>query len=229
MVRASCGRSSSAAGSRSLCSRPASSCGVGLGERDEEAVRQAQGLAETETVVLGVHRRGGESRRRPGTTTHHHAPRSVTGFDELPAAGAVRRAAEQRERHVAAETAGDRQQVVVGGVRGPRAGRARPARRLRRRCRRPGRPATGIDLAISRCARQVDAVVRGQRPAGANGDVVVAQRDAGHVEVTGSAHRDRPAGRVGGRHVVVQADRLVDGRQRVVAVVPARARRRGAG
>ena len=99
------------------------------------------------------------TRRRPpastgpsssGTTTHHQRrASSATGVTTSPRPVPTRGAADERERHVAAELGGQREQVVVGRLQRTTAGRARPARRPRRPSRRPARRRPGCPC---RCA-----------------------------------------------------------------------------
>ena len=86
--------------------------------------------------------------RGPPTST---SPRVSTGVTISPRPVPMRRAAEQRERHVAAELGGQLEQVLVGGAQAPQRGRRRPAARPRPRCRRPSRPRPGCPCR-SRCA-----------------------------------------------------------------------------
>ena len=119
---ASSGRSCSAAGCRSLASaapssttsfaRSAWSSASGTPGRPRWRSRRA-------AVELGVDRRGRQPSSAEAPPPTSTCPRSSSGGHQLAAAGAERGAAEQRERHVAAELGGQLEQLGVGGAQVP--------------------------------------------------------------------------------------------------------------
>ena len=91
-------------------------------------------------------------------------------------------------------------------------------------------PATGIDLVIETEACEVDAVVLGQQPRGAVDDVVAGDGYGVGVDPVGDGDAERPARATrDDGDVVAEPDGLVDGHQRVEAVLAAARRRRGGG
>ena len=79
-------------------------------------------------------------------------------------------------------------------------------------------PATGMSLSTHDLAAHVDTVVVGQQARRAVDDVVAGGGQRSGREVTGRPYLDRPAIGRPGRDVVVEADGLVDGVERVEAV-----------
>ena len=156
------------------------------GARPAAAASPLASAASSSAASAGVGRRVGEragrsggrprgstARRRPGTTTHHQVPRVGHRLDELAAAGAEGGAAEQRERDVAAQLGGEREQVLVGWCRGPRAGRGRPGPRRRRPSRRPARRRPGSPCGSRRLGARGGPWWAASRRRGADDDVVV--------------------------------------------------------
>ena len=141
----------SAACSRSLCRAAASRSASPAASGREHVVGRTGHLRGSRAAAR---RSGGRppawrAPRADGTTTHHHVPRSSTRVDDLAVARRRARAAEQRERHVAAQAGREPEQVLVGGAAGPTAGPGPPAPRRRRRCRRRGRRRPGCPWPIS--------------------------------------------------------------------------------
>ena len=220
-VSASSGRRLIAACSRSLrieAARASASPAFSAEIRPRGSPRCAPaGYVGVQPVELAVHR----GRREADVARHDHPPvRPAVGNrrDQLAAPDALRAAADQGERHVAAELGGDREQVVVGGAQVPQ-----PVERDQGRGgvgAAAGQSAGDRDaLADLDVGREVEPVVRGEQPPGADGDVGLVERYVGDVDLADRLDAHAPLLGRGDAHVVVQADRLVDGVERVEAVL----------
>ena len=136
-------------------------------------------------VEVAVDRRRRHARRGRDDHPPPACRASASGVDQLAAAGAERGAAEQRERHVAAQLGGQREQVARRQSQVPEHGRSATRARPRRPSRRPGRRRPGWPC---RCA----AATGGRRRARAASSVAARSRDVGAVE----RHRRRRRCRV---------------------------------
>ena len=101
-------------------------------------------------------RRASTARRRRTRAPSRSVPARQHRRDVLAAAGAERGAADQAERHVAAELGRQSPAARRAWRRSPTARRRRPARRPRRRCRRPGRRRPGSSCGCCSATPSVD-------------------------------------------------------------------------
>ena len=156
-----------AAGCRSLCSARPSGVGVAGAQRRHHAVGTTRGSGRTrplaQPVELGVDLAAWTARRRRSRAPSGTSPRRQHRRQPLAAAGAERRAAEQRERHVAAERGGELEQVVAGRGRCPTARRSATSAAAASALPPAIPPATGMPLRM--CSRTPAARRRSARRA----------------------------------------------------------------